>query len=1069
MTKTQQKVILAILNDYWECYLNGDWETAVSHLDDEVRIIGSTEAEIYKNKAEAIEFFKASQAEIAGKLQVRNKQSELMAVGDLVLSEEHLDLFIDTGGMWNFYSRIRVSSLLRNTGGGWKIIHQHGSVPDNKVTEGETVGFEQVSKENQELRDAIKRRTAELEYKNRELEIEAALERIRAQVTGMQESADLLDIVVTMRSEFLRLGHEAHYFWHMRWLPETYQKAMTSGDGTRIGMVMELPRHIHGDIPLLATWEKGDELTVVYPMDTEEALDYVDKMVSLGDFQQIDPQAPSADDIRHIGGLTFVMARTTHGEIGFSLPGKVLEPPVQALETLVRFASVFDLAYRRFEDLRESEGQKREAEIELGLERVRAKAMAMQKSDELADVAFVLFNQLRGLGGDLWGTGFGLCEKDMDSDRFWFAYEKGVLPPAAIPNTTDPAHKKMYEGWMKGMDFMALEASGKELEEHYRYMLSLPDIRPFFQEILDKGFEFPKSQQWNAAYFRHGYLLIITVEPYPEPEILKRFARVFDQTYTRFLDLQKAEELAREGQIELGLERVRAKAMAMQHSNELSQLVGTLFQELTRLDFTLTFCIINIIDEADRSNTVWAANPNTGKDPESYYMKFEDYPFHHGMWAAWKAQRSHWVYIIEGQEKELYDEYLYKETEFRRFPEEVKEANKALERYVAGFTFSNFGGLQTVSEDPISEANLDILARFGKVFDQTYTRFLDLQKAEAQAREAQIEAALEKVRSRTMAMQQSDELPEAANVLFLEIQALGIPAWSCGYNILAEDKKSAICWMSSEGTLQKPFTLRLWGEASFEEMGAFIQSDKTMLVQELGGKALEEHYAYMLTFPDLQPIFEDLKKEGLELPTYQINHLCKFSHGFVLFITYELVPEAQEIFERFTTVFDQTYTRFLDLKKAEAQTRQSKIETAMERVRARALAMQEPEELKQVAEVLRREMGLLGVEELETSSIYINDEVAQKAECWYAIKDIREEEKVLVSDHFDLDLNETWVGREMMNFYESAEDQVSIVMKGDARKEWIAYCEKHSQALKGYYERTSQTAPTISTGFPMEP
>jgi len=42
--------------------------------------------------------------------------------------------------------------------------------------------------------------------------------------------------------------------------------------------------------------------------------------------------------------------------------------------------------------------------------------------------------------------------------------------------------------------------------------------------------------------------------------------------------------------------------------------------------------------------------------------------------------------------------------------------------------------------------------RFGKVFQQTYTRFLDLQKAEAQAREAQIEAALERVRSRTLAM-----------------------------------------------------------------------------------------------------------------------------------------------------------------------------------------------------------------------------------------------------------------------------------------------------------------------------
>ena len=181
-----------------------------------------------------------------------------------------------------------------------------------------------------------------------------------------------------------------------------------------------------------------------------------------------------------------------------------------------------------------------------------------------------------------------------------------------------------------------------------------------------------------------------------------RYAGVFDLAYRRFEDLRESESQKREAEIELGLERVRARAMAMQHSDELSDLVSTLFRELTRLDFALTFCIINIIDEADRSNTVWAANTETGKDPESYYMKFEDYKFHHEMWDAWKAQRSHWVYIIEGQEKEIYDEYLYNDTEFRRLPDQVKEANKALERYDAGFTLINYGGLQTVSEDPNS-------------------------------------------------------------------------------------------------------------------------------------------------------------------------------------------------------------------------------------------------------------------------------------------------------------------------------------------------------------------------------
>jgi signal transduction histidine kinase len=90
-------------------------------------------------------------------------------------------------------------------------------------------------------------------------------------------------------------------------------------------------------------------------MDVDVAVDYIEKMITLGDFERVDPQAPTLDDIRHIGGLTFVMARTTHGEIGFSLPGVVPDPPKDSVDTLVRFAGVFDLAYKRFEDLKTAE------------------------------------------------------------------------------------------------------------------------------------------------------------------------------------------------------------------------------------------------------------------------------------------------------------------------------------------------------------------------------------------------------------------------------------------------------------------------------------------------------------------------------------------------------------------------------------------------------------------------------------------------------------------------------------------------------------------------------------------
>jgi len=140
--------------------------------------------------------------------------------------------------------------------------------------------------------------------------------------------------------------------------------------------------------------------------------------------------------------------------------------------------------------------------------------------------------------------------------------------------------------------------------------------------------------------------------------------------------------------------------------------------------------------------------------------------------------------------------------------------------------------------------------------------------------------------------------------------------------------------MSSEDQLQDPFPLFYTKEESFIEMGEFLKSDADFFVQELKGKAIEQHYDYMKSLPELKETFKHLVDSGLTLPTYQINHLCKFKQGYLLFITYEPSPEAHDIFKRFTSVFEQTYTRFMDLQKAEDQSKEAQISLALERVRA---------------------------------------------------------------------------------------------------------------------------------------
>ncbi|MBA2746729.1 MAG: nuclear transport factor 2 family protein, partial [Flavisolibacter sp.] len=1009
----------------------------------------------------------------------------------------------------------------------------------------------------------------------REAEIELALERVRSQAMAMQKSSDLLDIVVIMRNEFTRLGHEAQYFWHMMWLPDKYEKAMTSGDGTRIGMVMELPRHIHGDIPLLARWENSAEPTVVHAMGADAAVDYIEKMITLGNFQQVDHNAPTMDDIRHIGGLTFIMARTTHGEIGYSLPGVVENPPNEDLDILVRFAGAFDIAHRRFLDLKKSEAQAREVQIELALEKVRSRSMGMQKSEELKEVIQVVYDQFIQLSMYIEHTGFIIDYKERDDMHIWLADQHEVPTEVTLPYF-DCAHWNSFiEAKEKGNDFFANLLEYEEKNKFYRdlfelipgvpeealeYYFKAPGLAistvlldnvglyienfsgtPYTQEennilmrfgkvfqqtytrfldlqkaeesareamiegalekvrsrslamhksdelgdvitivikklhdlnfyvkdgvalitftvgskdliewmanpgfasamnihlpyfdhpilanlwnakdkgedffvkrydanenksFLDQIFEFTEFKhtpqeikdyclaadtyatsiafQKNTAIFINDYSGLSLSEQ--EIGILKRFAKVFEQAYIRFLDLQKAEAQAREGQIELGLERVRARAMAMQQSDELKGVIGTVYAELTKLNISLDRCLIWIMDSEDLSTKLWMAN--AGSSPVGFYVPYHENPPYLAFLKGWKEKNTKWKYDLGGKIKKDWDEFVFSKTEMKHLPGPVKKGMQASEQIIMAGSFQKFGCLQTAGPVPLTDEQYEVLNRFAKVFDSTYTRFNDLLKAEAQAREAQIEASLEKVRSRTMAMQRSDELLDVATVLFQQVKALGVPQWNCGFNIWdIGDKDFTYFPGSPDGLISpSPCKIPLTDHPVFKRFDASRKRGEELLVYEKEGEEQTDHYQYMLSLPGVGDLLKSMLEAGFQFPPFQIDHLANFAYGNLLFITYEHFPEMHDVFKRFARVFEQTYTRFLDLKKAEAQARESHIEVALERVRSRSLAMHKSEELRDVIQVIHNQLVQLGLE-ISNSGIMLDYRANDDFNLWMA-------------------------------------------------------------------------------------
>src|SRR5579863_3734846 len=114
---------------------------------------------------------------------------------------------------------------------------------------------------------------------------------------------------------------------------------------------------------------------------------------------------------------------------------------------------------------------KRELKIEAALEQVRARAMTMQKSDELAETAVLMFKQLIGLGIAPNRLYIAIINDDSGDLEFWITDENGEkLSSRYLVNINkNISIKKMYQGWAEKKKTITIDMQGKELEDWLIY------------------------------------------------------------------------------------------------------------------------------------------------------------------------------------------------------------------------------------------------------------------------------------------------------------------------------------------------------------------------------------------------------------------------------------------------------------------------------------------------------------------------------------------------------------------------------------------------------------------------
>ena len=219
--------------------------------------------------------------------------------------------------------------------------------------------------------------------------------------------------------------------------------------------------------------------------------------------------------------------------------------------------------------------------------------------------------------------------------------------------------------------------------------------------------------------------------------------------------------------------------MAMHHSDQLSDVLSVLFEQFDVLAITPMYTFLSLIDLEKNSFTYRQTGRGGKRVFTQQIIDLNAMDVWQEVLDRWKAANYDLVesiYVPKESVKEVFE--VYAEI-YSALPEGAKVYPEDFpDGMYTTLAASRFGHLGYDHFRPSTEEEKSILLRFNTEFVRLYQRFLDLQNAEAQAREARIEAALERVRSKTMAMQRSEELVDVASILFQQVKALGVPQWT---------------------------------------------------------------------------------------------------------------------------------------------------------------------------------------------------------------------------------------------------------------------------------------------------
>jgi len=481
-------------------------------------------------------------------------------------------------------------------------------------------------------------------------EIQQSVDHLRAEVTSMRQSSDIIPIVRELTKQVQRLGMKFEYC--------SISVIDEEEDVVRIYALILSELSMMGaklpdaDPEVVERLPKLDEYFIVRGFWGEFDLMFGAEPPGLSPVTEERSRPPrverrSDEDLRQIrkrwrhrwgiGDLDLdrvpraaIRVPFSHGSI--VVAHRSIDSFSQRdVDLVAAFAEAMSLGFSRFDDFRRLEKQNRDLDIERAVVKVQSAVQGMAGSGDIVRVISLLSNELETLGIDSISCAISLEDT-----------QRGTITSyATLPDTTpgtfamksidvalvsDSAGKLDSEGtpvFVTGVpeagDKLVTRVSmpfGEYYERHVHVdettivSRSEEEVEKF-RRSLARTWKMPMPEGRNELSLRSSIRApftggVIAVSHYQahkydelDAEILTRFAKAFSLGYARYQDFRRLEEQNRELEIERAVEAVQNAVQAMKSSADIVKVMALFTPQLEKVGLDFGASVISLIDERE--------------------------------------------------------------------------------------------------------------------------------------------------------------------------------------------------------------------------------------------------------------------------------------------------------------------------------------------------------------------------------------------------------------------------------------------------------------------------------------